>query len=50
MNTYIDITSSVAEKGIELPRDFFDKIIGPSMAESGLCWKIKSPARETESR
>lgn len=38
-NTKIDITSSVAEKGIDLAKSFIDKLIMPAIEETGLLLK-----------
>lgn len=38
-NTKIDITSSVAEKGIDMAKSFIDKLIMPAIEETGLLLK-----------
>jgi len=39
MNKKIDITSSAIEKGLEIAKDFIDKLIMPSVEETGLLLK-----------
>jgi len=48
----IDITSTALEKGIDLAKDFLDKLITPSVEETGLLlrdkvtmWKFKNQVR-----
>lgn len=41
MNNKIDITSTALEKGIDLAKDFLDKLIIPSVEETGLLLKDK---------
>lgn len=39
MDNKIDISSTAIEKGIDFAKDFLDKLIGPSIEETGLLIK-----------
>jgi hypothetical protein len=41
MNTKIDISSTALEKGLDIAKNFLDKLIGPTIEETGLLLKDK---------